>query len=70
MERTAWWNTTDALFVTHTPTHEHPHSRLDWGGSVLRPEATGFGTVFFAANLLEDAGDCLRGKRCLVSGSG
>lgn len=44
--------------------------RLEWGGSRLRPEATGFGAVFFARELLEDQGDSLAGKRCLVSGSG
>lgn len=44
--------------------------RLEWGGSRLRPEATGFGTVFFAKELLADEGDSLVGKRCLVSGSG
>lgn len=44
--------------------------RLEWGGSRLRPEATGFGTVFFAKELLADEADSLVGKRCLVSGSG
>lgn len=47
-----------------------PPCRLEWGGSRLRPEATGFGAVFFAKELLEDGGDSLVGKRCLVSGSG
>lgn len=41
-----------------------------WGGSALRPEATGYGAVFFAEHVLGDGGDCLRGKRCLVSGAG
>ncbi|EFN54237.1 hypothetical protein CHLNCDRAFT_25065, partial [Chlorella variabilis] len=43
---------------------------LDFGGSEVRPEATGFGAVFFAEAMLEDLGDGLQGKRCIVSGSG
>jgi glutamate dehydrogenase (NADP+) len=41
-----------------------------WGGSLGRPEATGFGAVYFAKEMLEDKGDTLSGKTCLVSGSG
>lgn len=41
-----------------------------WGGSALRKEATGFGCVYFAQNLLEDVNNGLKDKRCLVSGSG
>jgi glutamate dehydrogenase (NADP+) len=41
-----------------------------WGGSLLRPEATGYGAVYFAADMAETQGDSLEGKRCLVSGSG
>ena len=41
-----------------------------WGGSAIRPEATGFGAVYFAAEMLDAAGDDLAGKACLVSGSG
>ncbi|TVQ55117.1 MAG: NADP-specific glutamate dehydrogenase [Phycisphaerales bacterium] len=41
-----------------------------WGGSKLRPEATGYGLIYFAATMLEDHGDTLKGKRCLVSGAG
>ncbi|MFK7961465.1 MAG: NADP-specific glutamate dehydrogenase [Phycisphaerales bacterium] len=41
-----------------------------WGGSLLRPEATGYGVVYFAAAMAEAAGTSLEGKRCLVSGSG
>ncbi len=41
-----------------------------WGGSAIRPEATGFGTVYFAAEMLASVGDDLAGKTCLVSGSG
>jgi len=41
-----------------------------WGGSAIRPEATGFGAVYFAAEMLDAVGDDLAGKTCLVSGSG
>lgn len=43
---------------------------MNWGGSLVRPEATGFGAVYFAANMLETRGQTLEGKTCLVSGSG
>lgn len=43
---------------------------LGWGGSLIRPEATGYGTVYFAAEMLNTKGDSLEGKTCLVSGSG
>ena len=43
---------------------------LNWGGSLIRPEATGYGTVYFAAEMLETKGETLEGKSCLVSGSG
>ncbi|PID73653.1 MAG: NADP-specific glutamate dehydrogenase [Desulfobacterales bacterium] len=43
---------------------------LNWGGSLIRSEATGYGSVYFAAEMLATRGDCLEGKRCLVSGSG
>ncbi|KAL6768993.1 GDHL1 [Auxenochlorella protothecoides x Auxenochlorella symbiontica] len=43
---------------------------MGWGGSEIRPEATGYGVVFLAEYLLADRGDSLEGKRCLVSGSG
>ncbi|MBL7032767.1 MAG: NADP-specific glutamate dehydrogenase [Candidatus Delongbacteria bacterium] len=43
---------------------------LSWGGSLIRPEATGYGAVYFAANMLETRGESLEGKVCLVSGSG
>ena len=43
---------------------------LDWGGSLIRPEATGYGTVYFAAEMLATLGETLEGKNCLVSGSG
>jgi glutamate dehydrogenase (NADP+) len=43
---------------------------LAWGGSLIRPEATGYGVVYFAAEMLALQGQTLEGKRCLVSGSG
>jgi glutamate dehydrogenase (NADP+) len=43
---------------------------LGWGGSLIRPEATGYGTVYFAAEMLATRNQSLEGKRCLVSGSG
>ena len=43
---------------------------LDWGGSLIRPEATGYGVVYFASEMMAHAGDSLEGKTCLVSGSG
>ena len=43
---------------------------LNWGGSLIRPEATGYGNVYFAAELLATRNDTLEGKTCLVSGSG
>ena len=43
---------------------------LNWGGSLIRPEATGYGCVYFAEEMLESRKDSLEGKLCLVSGSG
>ncbi len=43
---------------------------LEWGGSLIRPEATGYGTVYFAEEMLATRGEGLEGKTCLVSGSG
>jgi glutamate dehydrogenase (NADP+) len=43
---------------------------LNWGGSLIRPEATGYGAVYFASEMLSTRQDSLKGKRCLVSGSG
>jgi glutamate dehydrogenase (NADP+) len=42
----------------------------EWGGSLIRPEATGYGTVYFAEEMLETRGETLEGKVALVSGSG
>ncbi|MFH1645416.1 MAG: NADP-specific glutamate dehydrogenase [Candidatus Omnitrophota bacterium] len=43
---------------------------LNWGGSLIRPEATGYGAVYFAEEMLKTRKDSFRGKRCVVSGSG
>ena len=43
---------------------------LNWGGSLIRPEATGYGSVFFASEMLATKNQSLDGKICLVSGSG
>ena len=43
---------------------------LNWGGSLIRPEATGYGTVYFAAEMLATRNETLEGKTCLISGSG
>ncbi|MBN2465724.1 NADP-specific glutamate dehydrogenase, partial [candidate division WOR-3 bacterium] len=42
----------------------------NWGGSLIRPEATGYGAVYFAQEMLATRGEFLKGKHCLVSGSG
>jgi glutamate dehydrogenase (NADP+) len=42
----------------------------NWGGSLIRPEATGYGSVYFAAEMLSTRGETLSGKSALVSGSG
>src|SRR5512139_3347645 len=43
---------------------------LNWGGSLIRPEATGYGCVYFAQEMLATRKQTLEGKACLVSGSG
>jgi len=43
---------------------------LYWGGSLIRPEATGYGTVYFAQEMLKTRNESLEGKLCTVSGSG
>ncbi len=43
---------------------------INWGGSLIRPEATGYGAVYFAAEMLQTRGETLEGKVALVSGSG
>lgn len=42
----------------------------EWGGSLIRPEATGYGVVYFAGQMLKERGDSLKGKRVVISGSG
>lgn len=43
---------------------------IGWGGSLIRTEATGYGLIYFAENMLQDKKDSIKGKVCLVSGSG
>ncbi len=43
---------------------------LEWGGSLIRPEATGYGSVYFAAEMLATRGKDFKGLNCAVSGSG
>lgn len=43
---------------------------LTWGGSLIRPEATGYGNVYFAKSMLETKGESFEGKTVVVSGSG
>ena len=43
---------------------------LSWGGSLIRPEATGYGCVYFAEEMLKTRGENLKGEICTVSGSG
>ena len=43
---------------------------LNWGGSLIRPEATGYGCVYFAQEMLKTRGESIKGKVCTVSGAG
>ena len=43
---------------------------ITWGGSLIRPEATGYGTVYFAENMLKTRDDSIEGKTVVISGSG
>jgi glutamate dehydrogenase (NADP+) len=43
---------------------------VEWGGSLIRPEATGYGTVYFAEEMLKTRGESISNKTCIVSGSG
>ena len=43
---------------------------INWGGSLIRPEATGYGSVYFAVDMLRTHNKTIQGKTCLVSGSG
>lgn len=55
-------------------THEHhgvlTGKGMNWGGSILRPEATGFGVVYFAESMLHTIGESFKGKNVAVSGFG
>lgn len=43
---------------------------MSWGGSLIRPEATGYGTVYFADSMLKTKGESFKGKKVVISGSG
>ena len=43
---------------------------LEWGGSLIRPEATGYGTVYFAEEMMKTKGESFKGKDVCISGSG
>jgi len=43
---------------------------INWGGSLIRPEATGYGCVYFAEEMLKTRGESMKGKICTISGSG
>tara|TARA_R110002073_G_scaffold242073_1_gene404096 strand:- start:915 stop:2273 length:1359 start_codon:yes stop_codon:yes gene_type:complete len=43
---------------------------LEYGGSLIRAEATGYGAIYFMQNMLENIGDSIEGKTCVISGSG
>ena len=43
---------------------------VSWGGSLIRPEATGYGTVYFASDMLETRGESFEGKTVVISGAG
>ncbi len=43
---------------------------IEWGGSLIRPEATGYGAVYFAEEMLKTRGDSMKGKIVTISGSG
>ena len=47
-----------------------PRSGMSYGGSLIRPEATGFGCVYFAQEMLKRSGQRIDGKRVAISGSG
>ena len=56
--------------LTNTWTPVFTGKGREYGGSLLRPEATGYGTVYFVENMLNAAGDSVKGKTAVVSGSG
>lgn len=56
--------------LTQTHTGVLTGKGLEFGGSLIRPEATGYGLIYFMQEMLNAKGDSMQGKRCLVSGSG
>jgi len=56
--------------LTNTWTPVFTGKGREYGGSLLRPEATGYGTVYFVENMLNSAGENVKGKTAVVSGSG
>ena len=56
--------------ITNTFTGVLTGRAIEWGGSLIRPEATGYGAVYFAAEMEAANDGSLEGRRCLVSGSG
>ena len=56
--------------ITNTFTGVLTGRAIEWGGSLIRPEATGYGAVYFAAEMENVGGGTLEGRRSLVSGSG
>ncbi len=56
--------------LTNTFTGTLTGKKHAWGGSLLRPEATGYGVVYFAQNMLAANGQDLKGKTCIISGAG
>ena len=56
--------------LTNTFTGVLTGRAIEWGGSLIRPEATGYGAVYFAAEMESAHGSSLEDRRCLVSGSG
>lgn len=56
--------------MTHEFTGTFTGKGLTFGGSLIRPEATGYGNVYFLLEMLKTKGIDIKGKKCLVSGSG
>ena len=56
--------------LTNAFTGTFTGKRPNWGGSLLRPEATGYGVAYFAQNMLSTRQDSIDGKTCIVSGTG
>lgn len=56
--------------LTHEFTGTFTGKGLEFGGSLIRPEATGYGNIYFLLNMLKTRNIDIKGKKCLVSGSG